>query len=191
MCVTISLLLQKGDFIYWKRDGVKLVEGEENNTGEGGDSAGDLVTETGEIERASGTDDEDVLDMAMDTEGAAEVEEEDVLDMAMDTGSGTEEEDNVHIGDVVAVAYDDNWYVGEVRAIKEGGPEVRFLHRKGGSKTQLLWPTCADIQIVDKRQIIDRSVKLNIYKQRRPVIDTDVVQKLDHLYRRYAEKYIK
>ena len=99
MCVTVSLLLQKGDFIYWKRDGVKLiVEGEENNTGEGGDSAGDLVTETEEIERASAT----------------EVEEEDhVLDMAMDTGSGAEEEDNesymenVHIGDVVAVAYDD------------------------------------------------------------------------------------
>ena len=84
-----------------------------------------------------------------------------------------------------------NWYVGEVSAIKEGGPEVTFLHRKGGSNTQLLWPTCNDIQIVDERQTIDRSVKLKIYKQRRPVVDTDVVKKLDQLYRRYAKKYIK
>ena len=30
----------------------------------------------------------------------------------------------VYVGDVVAVAYEDNWYVGEVWDIKEGGPEV-------------------------------------------------------------------
>ena len=43
-------------------------------------------------------------------------------------------EDNWYVGEVmdikeggqrlVAVAYEDNWYIGEVQDIKEGGPEV-------------------------------------------------------------------
>ncbi len=55
-------------------------------------------------------------------------------------------DDCCRVGRVVAVAWEDNWYIGEVRevVVSEVKLKVTFMQRKGGYR--MSWPRMQDIQ---------------------------------------------
>ncbi|XP_070550462.1 uncharacterized protein [Ptychodera flava] len=152
------------------------------------------------------TNDTDNDDSHDDDDEEEEEEEEEEEDSSMEYGSDSDSSHEscepkikkmrvsltgqltVNTGEMVAVAFDNSWYVGQVRNTKDNTVTVNYMERCQSQTNHFIWPRKDDVADTDVKFVLCRDVEVVPGNNLRYFCVTDI-ERIEKAYNRYWNKY--